>query len=1217
MSSNFRISWIFRAGPCVLLALCCSFPLKAQGEFIRGDVNGDGGLDLGDPVATLLHLFAGAPAPACEDAADSDDDGIVEIPDAIVTLGYLFLRGAPPREPFPRCGLDPTPDALDCAGPVLACLPTRLEFTSIPLTLAHLEGEYRYPARVEDPTGGTVSYALMRAPAGAGVDDSSGLVTWTPAPDQLGAHTFVLRATSTSGSSAEQVFAVRVRPWPAAPRLDSLPGVTREATIRLTGTAPGAVAVEIRGGREDLVAPVEADDRFELEVSLIPDSVNRLFVTAIDAEDLRSAPAITTLTQDGVPPRLHVDVPVDGSQTLESAALLAGRVSDQLSGFRGLQVSVEGVDALVEPGIGTNGTWLASLPTALEVGENELVVRAVDAAGNETTTSITITRGESSGDRPGLEIISGNEQTARMRSDLPDPVVVRVLDAGGQPFANKLVTFRVTRSDGRLREVGAPGESGSLRYQTFTDAAGEARCQWRVGTDAGSGNNRLEVTSRGCEAPVQFCASASEGPPAQINIAGEGSFRGEVGARSDEPLRVRVSDGCNGVAGVPVTFTVVEGSGLVNGEREVTVPSESTGHAEVQYTHADRAGLGRVVVDFPGRREGAAAQFILEAVERREDGSTSFRAVVVDNDGEPIEGALGVLEVGEEVVTATSDEAGQLEWHDLPGAGRTDFFVHGGTAFRENSNEIPEGTFPTLLFHPVLVPGADNELGMPVRLPRLRESNRVVYSETAGAVLTVEGIEGLRMVVPPGSLRTPDGRAAPDGTILSLDTVHPDDIPMSMNDGASPPFAWTLQPGGYRFDPPVRVEVPNMSGLPPGAIGNFLTFDHDTGKFEIFATGAVSEDGSLLVTDPGEGLRLAGWGGTCPPYSARGEARRCEFECFSPTDLSGGSASVTPSPELGEMIEFVAAGASDPGGTQVRKCRDGSEESVDIPPAAIQYSWTITTPTGVIVAGEGPIASVLAEECGEYSCDFVASVERPCTPEPIQIDRVTTTVVEGFETDPEDQPPISLRFSRVCNSMSILETLGSVPPLSFFCDFTAPPECGSATIDRTVLELCCDDGGGLVPRERERLKPRGIQGGPLGSFDCGLDLLGFVPFVDVELGGGARASWALGDTPAVQSCESDTMCLDAEADLQMRVQLSAEILHPRLASVRVHVAPGFAVDVEACTEGGGTDIEATMQQICLSRVTIGGSWTILGIDGEFDEREVRRAEGASKCLSGN
>jgi alpha-tubulin suppressor-like RCC1 family protein len=74
----------------------------------------------------------------------------------------------------------------------------------------------------------------------------------------------------------------------------------------------------------------------------------------------------------------------------------------------------------------------------------------------------------------------------------------------------------------------------------------------------------------------------------------------------------------------------------------------------------------------------------------------------------------------------------------------------------------------------------------------------------------------------------------------------------------------------------VQVEYPNMSGLPAGTIAYFLSYNHDTRRFEIICSGHVSEDSSTIVSDPGAGLTLAGWGCNCPPYSVTGDCENCK-----------------------------------------------------------------------------------------------------------------------------------------------------------------------------------------------------------------------------------------------------------------------------------------------------------------------------------------------------
>ncbi len=84
-------------------------------EFIRGEINGDGSIDIGDPTYLLNSLFVtGAPAPACADSADVNDDGGVDIGDAVYALSHQFTSGPVPPSPFPNCGVDSTADALEC-----------------------------------------------------------------------------------------------------------------------------------------------------------------------------------------------------------------------------------------------------------------------------------------------------------------------------------------------------------------------------------------------------------------------------------------------------------------------------------------------------------------------------------------------------------------------------------------------------------------------------------------------------------------------------------------------------------------------------------------------------------------------------------------------------------------------------------------------------------------------------------------------------------------------------------------------------------------------------------------------------------------------------------------------------------------------------------------------------------------------------------------------
>jgi hypothetical protein len=83
--------------------------------FRRGFVNNDARDDLSDDVALLGFLFLGNPTElACAKAADNDDNGRLEISDAVRHLNFKFSGGPAPPAPYNACGPDPTPDRLTC-----------------------------------------------------------------------------------------------------------------------------------------------------------------------------------------------------------------------------------------------------------------------------------------------------------------------------------------------------------------------------------------------------------------------------------------------------------------------------------------------------------------------------------------------------------------------------------------------------------------------------------------------------------------------------------------------------------------------------------------------------------------------------------------------------------------------------------------------------------------------------------------------------------------------------------------------------------------------------------------------------------------------------------------------------------------------------------------------------------------------------------------------
>jgi hypothetical protein len=69
--------------------------VQAQ-NWIPFDVNGDGAVDVTDPISLLNYLFGGGPLPPCLAATDFNGDGAYDISDAVGALSFLFLGGGPP-----------------------------------------------------------------------------------------------------------------------------------------------------------------------------------------------------------------------------------------------------------------------------------------------------------------------------------------------------------------------------------------------------------------------------------------------------------------------------------------------------------------------------------------------------------------------------------------------------------------------------------------------------------------------------------------------------------------------------------------------------------------------------------------------------------------------------------------------------------------------------------------------------------------------------------------------------------------------------------------------------------------------------------------------------------------------------------------------------------------------------------------------------------------
>ena len=91
-------------------------------KFSRGDADGNGKINISDAVLIIQNIVGNLPKRfQCDDILDANDDGALNVTDAIPVLNYIFQRnplGPPLAAPFKTCATDPTADTLSCAAGV-------------------------------------------------------------------------------------------------------------------------------------------------------------------------------------------------------------------------------------------------------------------------------------------------------------------------------------------------------------------------------------------------------------------------------------------------------------------------------------------------------------------------------------------------------------------------------------------------------------------------------------------------------------------------------------------------------------------------------------------------------------------------------------------------------------------------------------------------------------------------------------------------------------------------------------------------------------------------------------------------------------------------------------------------------------------------------------------------------------------------------------------
>ncbi len=811
----------------------------------------------------------------------------------------------------------------------------------------------------------TLHVVLDGADLTAGCTVAAAAAQCPPQALARGSHTLAARLADHSGNLAAATLAFQVV-FPvqvafSAPVPDTVTGL---AVTQIAGTvSPQAVAVTVNG-----IAAAVANGSFTIANFGLHDGVNDLVAVAQDAAG-NVGTASERITVDLTPPQLSISFPAAGSVTAAASVAVVGLVSDLTIGTVSdteVTVTVNGVPASVN-----HRSFLAP-GVPLAAGANTIVATAVDRAGNRATAQVQVTQRPAAG-APSIQALSGDLQTAPVLAPLPQPLVVQVSDAAGQPLAGRQVLFQVVEGNGSL--------GGGGRSQVATsDAQGTAAATLTLGNRAGLGVNAVRASAVGIAGEVVFSAISTPTAAATIDVASGDNQRGGIGTDLPLPLIAAVTDGHqNPLPGVAVTFKAVLGGGTFAGAPSVVATTDSSGLARAALTLGPAAGFDsqRVEASFSGMTVFPAT-FKASAFVLGDPAATAISGVVLDNQGTPVPGIT--MRLRGSPITGQTDAQGQFRLGGVP-VGQVFLIADATTTTRP-------GSWASLKYQIFALAGVENTLPRPIYVLPLDLAHGVMVDEAHGGTVTIPGVPGFALDVAPGSVTFPGGGR---NGLISVTAVHADRVPMPPGAGMQPRLIVTIQPAGARFDPPAALTLPNVEGLLPGTVTELFSFDHDLGEFVSIGTATVSEDALTVRSDPGFGVIKAGW------------------HCGAPVGATGIFASLSVAITSPQKPIILC-----PGGPATLLTANGAPATDGL------YDWEIDDPSvaDLFIAGPG--------QCPDQAACTTSAFGQGPGMTTVRVN-FTCTTSGATTTDTSDVwvPQVQITDAQVCGD-SIATTLG--PP---------------------------------------------------------------------------------------------------------------------------------------------------------------------------------------------
>lgn len=179
---------------------------------------------------------------------------------------------------------------------------------------------------------------------------------------------------------------------------------------------------------------------------------------------------------------------------------------------------------------------------------------------------------------PGaISLVQGDQQSVQAGMELPNPIVVRLLDTDGKPMAKFPIGFSIARGGGAVSPA-----------SVVTDENGEAKTKWTLGPAEvlqslkahANGLEPLEVTGIGL-LPTDLIIAQGNNQFAKTSSALPNQIVIRVVGENNVPMK-----------GIPVAFSVMVGGGLISPASALT---NALGEVQARWTLGPQAGTNTIV----------------------------------------------------------------------------------------------------------------------------------------------------------------------------------------------------------------------------------------------------------------------------------------------------------------------------------------------------------------------------------------------------------------------------------------------------------------------------------------------------------------------------------------------------------------------------------------------------------------------------------------------